>query len=44
MSKDILCFVFGSLFMLAAFQDNVLAMFASILMVMAWFVEDRDRQ
>ena len=32
MIKGILCFVFGSLFMLAAIQDNVLAMFTSILM------------
>lgn len=32
MIKGSLCFVFGSLFMLAAIQDNVLAMFASIVM------------
>ena len=32
MIKGSLCFVFGSLFMLATIQENVLAMFASILM------------
>ena len=41
MIKCSLCFVLGSLFMLAAIQDNVWMMFDSILMVMAWFLEDR---
>ena len=41
MIKCSLCFVLGSLFMLAAIQDNVWMMFDSILMVMACFVEDR---
>ena len=41
MIKGILCFGLGSLFMLAAIQDNVWIMFDSILMVMACFVEDK---
>lgn len=41
MIKCSLCFVLGSLFMLAAIQDNVWMMFDSILMVIACFVEDR---
>lgn len=41
MIKCSLCFVLGSLFMLAAIQDNVWMMFDSILMVMACFLEDR---
>ena len=45
MIKGSLCFVFGSLFMLAAFQDNVLAMFASILMCInvCVFIGNRKR-
>lgn len=41
MIKCSLCFALGSLFMLAAIQDNVWMMFDSILMVMACFLEDR---
>ena len=45
MVKGSLCFIFGSLFMLAAIQDNVLAMFASILMCISfcvWIGIDND--
>ena len=41
MTKGILCFVFGSLFMLAAIQDNVLAMFDIILLCICIWIGDR---
>ena len=43
MIKGILCFVFGSLFMLAAIQDNVWMMFDSILLcICVWIGIDND--
>ena len=41
--KGSLCFVFGFLFMLAAFQDNVWMMFDTILLcVCVWIGIDND--
>ena len=43
MIKGSLCFVFGSLFMLAAFQDNVWMMFDTILLcICIWIGIDND--
>ena len=43
MIKGSLCFVFGSLFMLAAIQDNVWMMFDSILLcICIWIGIDND--
>ena len=43
MIKGSLCFIFGSLFMLAAFQDNVWMMFDSILLcICIWIGIDND--
>ena len=44
MIKGGLCFVLGSLFMLAAFQDNVWMMFDSILLCICILCLDRDRK
>ena len=44
MIKCSLCFVLGSLFMLAAIQDNVWMMFDSILLCICILCLDRDRQ
>ena len=42
MIKGILCFVFGSLFMLAAIQDNVWMMFDLILLCICIWIGDRQ--
>ena len=42
MTKGSLCFVLGSLFMLAAFQDNVWMMFDSILLCICIWIGDRQ--
>ena len=42
MIKGSLCFVFGSLFMLAAIQDNVWMMFDLILLCICIWIGDRQ--
>ena len=42
MIKGSLCFVFGSLFMIAAFQDNVWMMFDIILLCVCIWIGDRQ--
>ena len=42
MIKGILCFVFGSLFMLAAIQDTVWMLFDLILLCICIWIGDRQ--